>query len=130
MKNQIFQFKIRKRALSWNKFYAGKHWAVRKKLADEWHEDVMYALMEAKIPRKLLMKEKAIISIEAVMSKPVDPDNICSKLIIDPMVKYGLLKDDNNKYVFSVTLLSTNAGKGQDDYVQVSIAKAPTSWDN
>ena len=105
---------LQKKALSWNKLYAGMHWSQRSKLADEWHELVFYECKIQKIPKFL----DIYVRIISTLKKPLDADNICAKIIIDGLVLAGIIKDDTPRYVKAVTLISK---KGNEELTKVEI---------
>jgi len=100
---------------SWNKMYAGVHWAARKKEADDWHNLIFFKCKELKIPKY----KSADITIISTSKRPLDPDNICAKLIIDGLVHAGVLPDDSYKYVESVLLMSTK-GKEEETIIRIN----------
>ena len=80
-----------------NKFYSGVHWAVRKKLADYWHELVVVSMVEQKIP---CMPFNKPVRVTLTVNSRLDIDNhgFLAKLIIDGLKGY-LIEDDNRKFV-------------------------------
>lgn len=93
------------KCVSWNALYAGKHWSVRKNMADNAHSQVRFAV----IGQKIKVAEKPVdIMIVAHLRRRIDPDNICAKLIIDGLKKY-VIRDDSSTYVHSVTTLCEKA---------------------
>jgi hypothetical protein len=95
---------------SWNQFYAGVHWAQRRKLATLWH-----ALVAEQV--RLTKKHPpftAPVTITVTRSGPraIDPDNICAKLAIDGLVRSRVLWGDDPAYVESVTLRSQKSTVG------------------
>ena len=97
---------IDRKAISNNVFYSNKHWSVRKKLADEWHELVYWLCKEQKIPS---FKKGVSITITSYAKRPLDPDNICGKIILDGLVHAQVIGDDTPEWVRSVTLKSRKA---------------------
>jgi len=86
--------------VSWNKFYSGKHWGDRRRIADEWHEligsEVLASLTKEEIKKIKAYRGKWEVEITAYFdnrNKMLDADNICSKLIIDGL-KPWIPKDD------------------------------------
>lgn len=110
------KFLINQKAISWNKLYSCKHWTARKALVDEWHEIVIYELVKEGY-RMRYFDKTVDISIIAHCRKPIDPDNICAKIIIDPL-KGRLFKDDSCKYINSITLKTI---KDKNDFIEVII---------
>ncbi len=95
------------RPISWNKFYSGMHWAVRKDEADKVHW-----LMEVEILNMAydgyveVAQERVDIHITAYFDKrPLDPDNICAKLYVDGLVP-NIIENDTRQYVRKVTVQS------------------------
>lgn len=86
---------------SWsaNKIYAGTHWTMRKKQADEVHEMVGWLTRGKE-------KFQSPVNITCEFNCRLDIDN-CSymaKLIIDGLRHNGVIHDDTKKYVSSLTL--------------------------
>ncbi len=90
--------------ISWNKFYSGKHWAVRKQEADRVHQLVRGCIDPDAIPFAGLVN---IIITAYFPNKRLlqDPDNICCKLYIDGL-KWWVIADDDTKHVRSVLAIS------------------------
>ena len=80
-----------------NRFYAGVHWAVRKKTADYWHQLVVESMVKAKLP---CMPFNKPVRVSLKVNSRLDIDNhaFLAKLIIDGLKGY-LIEDDNRKYV-------------------------------
>lgn len=91
------------RPVSNNQFYAGMHWAKRKALADSWHLLVRAALPENISPPSPPLAVEITAYFKGQMQ---DADNICSKLIIDGLVRGGVVPDDTPQYIEAVTLRS------------------------
>lgn len=91
------------RPKSWNAWYAGAHWRVRKEEADRVHLLMLVALggRPARITRRVEVCVTAYFK-----GKQLDPDNLPAKLYIDGMVRAGLLVNDTPRYVDSVTTRS------------------------
>jgi hypothetical protein len=89
------------RPISWNKFYSGRHWAIRKKEKDRVRE-----LLRTHLTGEVIIKVPVNILIVGVFNKrPLDSDNICDKLYIDGL-KEHLLTDDDIRYVHATTTIS------------------------
>ena len=71
-----------------------------------WHWLIKAALQKAEKPKKPL--EKALVKISYFFkdNRRRDPDNYSGKMILDPLVKEGVLKDDN----FDVVTLKIGKG--------------------
>jgi len=96
------------KCVSWNTLYAGKHWTVRQEMANYAHQSVQVALLKLKkIPH---FKKRVTITVTAYLKRPVDPDNVCSKLVIDGL-KGKVIDDDTWKDVLSVTTKSIKSNK-------------------
>lgn len=95
------------RPISWNTYYAGAHWIIRKKKATEIHTLVKYALMEMGYHgRSKLIAGKVNIKVIAYFkNRPYDSDNIPAKLYVDGL-KDILIQDDTYRYVGDVTTRS------------------------
>lgn len=76
-----------------NAYYAGKHWAARKKDADELHILTISALRKAQIRKSVLTEP---VRITFLWDDGLDVDNhaVLGKAIVDAMKGY-LLVDDN-----------------------------------
>jgi Holliday junction resolvase RusA-like endonuclease len=87
---------------SWNTLYSGKHWAVRKHMADYWH-DLVTAYLMKNWRNKGVIKGSVKIQIICYFKSHrwIDSDNLCGKLIIDAL-KGVVIKDDSPKYVKEV----------------------------
>ena len=88
---------------SWNDYYAGKHWSVRKKMADEIHQLVFYKCRQLKI---LKQTKRVKLLFEIFYKKNVrhDPDNCCAKFFCDGLVHAGVLADDSTRQVKEVAI--------------------------
>ena len=84
-----------------NAYYAGKHWAVRKKDADYWHSMVR-ACMDRQGVRKRPFEKPVEILLFWNDRLDVDNHSIMGKMIVDAM-KGRLLQNDSKKWVRSVT---------------------------
>ena len=60
-----------------------------------WHWLIKAALCKAEKPKKPLVKALVKISYFFKDNRKRDPDNFSGKMILDPLVKEGVLKDDN-----------------------------------
>lgn len=83
-----------------NTIYAGVHWTVRKKQADEIHEMVGW-LVKGKKP----FDKPVEITCEFGGRLDIDNCSYVAKLIVDGLRKNGILKDDTRKYVQGLHLL-------------------------
>ena len=108
---------------SWNKFYVGKHWMERKRLADYWHTQVMWYCRTEKVPHF----ESAWITVESHSKRPLDADNVCAKIIIDGLVMAGVLDDDSPKYLKGVTTISR---KSSEELTKIIIDTKPINYGN
>lgn len=106
------------RCPSWNTLYAGKHWTTRKKMAEYAHASVKEALSKLKtIPH---YSERVKITVIAYLKRPIDCDNVSSKLILDGL-KGLVIDDDSWKDVVSVT---TKSLKSKKEFTEIIIEKA------
>lgn len=102
---------------SWNLLYSGKHWSIRKEMAEYAHISVREAL----IGKHATMYSYPVkITISAHLKRTIDPDNVCSKLVIDGIKMMGILKDDTPQYVSSVTV---RVIKAKEDKTVIDIEK-------
>lgn len=91
------------RPLSWNAFYAGGHWSKRKA-----EKDRVWLVTRAAFPPDVVngvgfpLTTKVVIHITAyVKDKPMDADNVCTKLYVDAL-KGWVIADDDGRYVETV----------------------------
>lgn len=97
---------------SWNILYSGKHWSVRKKMADEAHGLVYFALLEF-FPDKIIPLDTVKLDFEIHYKgkRRHDPDNVNIKILIDGFVKYGIIEDDNCDIVKEIRIRVLNNQK-------------------
>lgn len=98
--------------VSSNKFYAGVHWTVRKKIKDEFEDAVLGKIRNLK-------KYKLITNIQFrffFKKRALDADNCqaMAKMFIDTLRKEERIANDSNKYIVSVTLSSENDAALED----------------
>jgi hypothetical protein len=88
------------RRYSANAYYAGKHYAVRRKDANYWHELTVLSLLQSKVEQKLFEKR---VDVVFYWNDRLDIDNhtAMGKMILDAL-KGRLIVDDSKKYVKSV----------------------------
>lgn len=98
-----------------NAYYAGKHWAVRKKDADYWH-NMVRACMDRQGVRKRPFEKPVVILLFWNDRLDVDNHSIMGKMIVDAM-KGRLLQNDSKKWVRSVTHTFHDRG----DYIWVEV---------
>ena len=98
-----------------NAYYAGKHWAVRKKDADYWHAMVK-ACMDRQGVRKRPFEKPVEILLFWNDRLDVDNHSIMGKMIVDAM-KGRLIQQDSRKWVKSVT----HAFHDRGDYIRVEV---------
>jgi hypothetical protein len=87
---------------SWNELYEQTHWSKRSQLAKDIHYQVRAALDPSMPPFD------GLVDIEIIgyfVNRPLDPDNIASKIFIDGL-KGWWIADDTPDYVRSVTTRS------------------------
>lgn len=85
---------------SLNKFYAGKHWGYRKKMADEYKGLVKEALA-AFDPIHF-----SIFRLDIYYNHRYDCDNaiLCSKFVADALVSEGFVENDTPTYFKSIKI--------------------------
>lgn len=98
-----------------NAYYAGKHWAVRKKDADYWHAMVR-ACMDRQEVRKRPFEKPVEITLYWNDRLDVDNHSIMGKMIVDAM-KGRLIQQDSRKWVKSVT----HAFHDRGEYIRVEV---------
>ena len=79
---------------SLNAYYAGKHWAIRKKQKDEYSKYCKEQLEKY----DAFSAETYSIYIEYNSRHDVDNVILVSKFLSDTLVDMGFVKDDGNKY--------------------------------
>lgn len=104
--------------ISSNDIYSGKHWTKRNTLKNNYRQAYVLSLKTLKNDF-----ESVDIQIDYFFKKnALDSDN-CSymtKLIIDCIVKAGILKDDSTKYINWVKMRSQ---KGGNDMMIITLSK-------
>lgn len=92
---------------SWNRFYAGMHWAERKRIADEAH-----ALIRCYLPFDWQpITVPVSIRYDAYQVRPLDADNIPAKVYTDGLVAAGVLLSDDWRHVRAVTTATHKASE-------------------
>ncbi len=83
-----------------NAYYSGKHWAARKKDADELHVLAVSCLKKARIRKDILARP---VRITFLWDDGLDIDNhaAIAKAVVDAMKGY-LLADDNRRHFVEV----------------------------
>ena len=97
-----------------NAYYAGKHWALRKKDAELWHWLTLAAMNAQDIRRTPF---KLPVAVTFYWNDRLDIDNhaIMGKMIVDAM-KGRVIEDDNRRWLKSVSHKFHD-----EDYIQVEI---------
>jgi hypothetical protein len=79
---------------SWNTFYGGTHYHTRSRIKKTWAEIMRSAILEK---GAVMFDERVDISITAFYKGRVpDSDNICAKVIIDPLIGLVIREDDSS----------------------------------
>lgn len=95
-----------------NAYYAGKHWAVRKKDAEYWHTITRAAVREC-IKKPVILDNPVVI--EAYFNDNMDASNHAAILkMVEDSLKGLLIHDDNRRYVKGVSMFFHN-----EDYIKV-----------
>ena len=102
--------------LSWNEFYAGKFWRARKDAADRAHMLVKSCISPDEPP----FTTPVFIRYDAYSKRPLDADNIASKLYTDGIVYAGLLTGDDWRRVVGVACYSH---KAQENELHITITE-------
>ena len=91
------------RPISWNAFYAGAHWSRRKA-----EKDRVWLAVRAAFPRAVIDGDdwpaRCRVRIEVtayVKERPMDADNVCTKLYVDAL-KGWVIPDDDGQWVETV----------------------------
>ena len=89
------------RTYSLNSYYAGKHWAQRKKEVDAWHWMVKAAVQKAGVRRELFQRP---VEIAFYWDDGLDVDNhaVLGKAAVDAL-KGVLLEDDTPRHFVRVS---------------------------
>lgn len=98
-----------------NAYYAGKHWAVRKKDADYWH-NMVRACMDRQGVRKRPFEKPVEILLFWNDRLDVDNHSIMGKMIVDAM-KGRLIQQDSRKWVKGVSHVFHDRG----DFIWVEV---------
>ena len=102
-----------------NKWYAGNHWAKRKKVADEWHHTVRVICLAEKI--KAITNYPVCVTTKTYFKtkRKRDTSNCfpANKLAEDALVKAGILKDDTPQYVSRHIVALPEFGQPNDETV-------------
>jgi len=98
----LLRFFIDERPMTWNTFYAGTHWAKRRRISERWHTLTLGALGD----RRPRIDECYIVAVAHIRGRAHIPDasNICIKPVEDTLVHAGILADDNPDHVKGVFL--------------------------
>ena len=97
-----------------NAYYAGKHWAVRKKDADYWH-NMVRACMDRQGVRKRPFEKPVVITVYFNDRLDCSNHSIMFKMIEDGM-KGRLIRDDSRKWV-----KGTEMYLHDEDYIKVAV---------
>lgn len=91
--------------LSANKMYAGMHWSVRKRIADDFHLAVLAAVRSQQIKAVDSSNYPVRVKYEFCLAGVLDVSNTFSmvKLVEDGLVKAGVIVGDSQKYVKEIT---------------------------
>lgn len=115
--NQVQVLFIPCNVISWNET-ATAHWRTYKALKDEQNQATYYAIKQAKL-KPVTGLVDIIITAHWKHARPHDVDNICSKHVIDQLVKNKILKGDSMKYVDSVTLRGLNNAETEGLFISI-----------
>ncbi len=104
-----------------NAMYAGQHWKKRKEHADTGHWAALVAVRKY-YPADHLDSPVALTFTPHHNGRIYDLDGYAYtvKIIIDGLVRAGLLKDDSQKFIKSLTILRTVKSKGRFMRVEIS----------
>lgn len=97
-----------------NAYYAGKHWAIRKKDAEYWHLLTRSAMNKQEVRVRPFEKP---VEISFLWNDRLDIDNhaVMGKMIVDAM-KGRLINDDNRRWLKGVY-----HGFHDEDYILIQI---------
>lgn len=106
--------KIPMRSESLNTIYSADHWSVRQKLAADLHEQVSWQLRLDNVER-VPFAPRVDVSVDAYFHGNVlDSDNIPIKLMIDGLRQYGVLTNDDPRFVRRVSSESHKSDTGRE----------------
>lgn len=89
--------------ISNNKFYAGVHWAERKKIVDN-YKKIVYALLCVQTTRRKFTKPCEVEYIFEFKNKPLDCSNCAGAML--KMIEDVLFPDDSPKVVKKIKIAS------------------------
>lgn len=104
---------------SLNKAYSANSWQ-RAAIAGEAHATIGWHI-KREYPNIEALPGPVIVNLTAFGPRPYDPDNIC-KLLLDGLVKAGVLQSDDWRYIHTLTLQSRKSSK-QDARIEVHITQ-------
>jgi hypothetical protein len=111
------------RAIGWQQFYRGKHWAVRAAVAQQIHGLVRAALD----PEQPMFTGQIAVTVTAqFVHHLMDADNICSKVFIDG-IKGWWVPDDTPGWIRSVTTISEE-GTVDQVIIEATQVSDPFPW--
>jgi hypothetical protein len=91
------------RSVSLNDIYGADSWAVRAKIATQVHEQVTWQLQIDGVPR-VFFAPRVDVHVDAYFHDHwLDSDNIPIKLMIDGLRSYGILENDDPRFVRRVS---------------------------
>ena len=96
-------------APSGNAFYAGMHPMRRRRLADQWHDLVGWCIRDQQVEPYSLGYPARIVCrcCFPAGERMLDADNLfpTAKLIVDSLVRAGVLVNDSPRYISSLELI-------------------------
>lgn len=101
-------------------FYTGNHHAVRSRKAREGHDLVAWMVREQLGTDVREMTPPVIVTVTEYAVRPADPGNSPEKILVDGIVKAGLLPDDNYQVIRELRLRSRKCGRA-DERVEITI---------
>ncbi len=97
-----------------NAYYAGKHWSIRKRDADFWHQ-LVRSCLDGQEVRRTPFKKPVIISFWFNDRLDCSNHGVMIKMIEDGM-KGRLIQDDSRKYVKGIECYFHD-----EDYIKVEV---------
>lgn len=120
----LWQLRVPERARSWNEIWSTPNHRVRTALKDAVFALISgYAWQEFGQEIPPVAKEEYPVGVMVVAqfkSRPVDADNINDKVIIDALVRMGVLENDNPTHV---SYAMTSSKSGEEDAFTIFIYK-------
>jgi hypothetical protein len=111
---------IPKRLPSWNLFWSGMNHRERTRIKNDWKIMTLAALG----PEFEMFTEPVVIEVTTYTARnPLDPSNLCVKVVEDPLID-RVLMDDGYEYVDEVRLKSRKCNTEKEERTEIVIRVA------